>query len=228
MARVSVLIAARNRKAFLPECIASARRQTYRDLEIILVDDGSTDGTPELARLPDVYRRTPPLSCAHARNLAMDLARGDYLYVLDSDDYLAPNALQLSVETIERSGADMVFSELLFVRENRVVGLYGAREQTVEEVVEGKMIPHGSSMMRRSTLAVRYDETLASAEDLDFLLRWMPGKVLRMLPAPIYYYRIHPMQESASRRQSQVAQTIRARWHERRNAAVSKSTAEGE
>src|SRR5262245_51924772 len=122
MPRVSVLIAARNRREFLPECLDSVRSQTHRDHEIVLVDDGSTDGTRELARFADVYRWTPPRGCAHARNLAMGLARGEYLYILDSDDFLARNALELSVATIEESGVDMVFSDLLVVQNEEIVG----------------------------------------------------------------------------------------------------------
>lgn len=211
--RVSVLIAARNRRDMLPACLASVRSQTYRDHEIVLIDDGSTDGTDGLAGLADVYRWTPPRGCSHARNLAMSLARGEYLYVLDSDDYLAPRALELSVAAIEQTGGDMVFSDLFVVAgEGRIAGIYQAREQSALEVVEEKWIPHPSTMMRRRTLTIEYDETLPSAEDLDFLLRYMPGKVINRIPTPLYYYRFHSGQAGANPLQSNVARGIRERW----------------
>ena len=105
------------------------------------------------------------------------------------------------------------FSDLFFVGgDGRIAGIYQSREQSAGEVVEEKWILHGSSMMRRRTLSVEYDETLLSAEDPDFLLRYVPGKVINRIPIPLYYYRFHPGQASADPLQRKVASSIRERW----------------
>jgi glycosyltransferase involved in cell wall biosynthesis len=212
---VSVLIVTRDRKRFLGACLASLRIQTYTDFETILVDDGSVDGTEELADGATVFVKTPPLGVGQARNTAIDLATGKYLYILDSDDLLTPEALALSVRVIERTGADLVFSDLIRLRDGLVKRILPMREQSLQEVLISKEIPHGSSLIRRSTLDVRYDESLPSAEDFDFLLRYMPGKFLRKLPRPVYYYRYHSDQESRKPIQKETADWIRAKWSAR-------------
>jgi len=210
--RLSVLIPTRDRRALLTDCLASLRKQSYQNFEIILVDDGSSDGTEVLAPTVDIYVRTPPLGVGHARNLAISLAHGEFFYVLDSDDWLSDDALTLSVTAIDQSGADMVFSDLNLVQDGVVVGRFGACVQTASEVLESKRIPHGSSLIRRSTLNVRYDERLRSAEDLDFLLRYLPGKKVVQTPHPVYYYRLHDGQENQKAIQSVAAREIRSKY----------------
>lgn len=210
--RISVLIPTRDRRELLLACLASLRGQTYRDFEVIVVDDGSTDGTESLAPQVEIYIRTPPMGVGHARNVAISLARGEFLYVLDSDDWLSPDALELSIATIEESGADMVFSDLNEVRNGGIVGRFHSRVQTAAEALQSKDIPHGSTMIRKSTLNVRYDEQLESAEDYDFLIRYLPGKKLARLPRAVYYRRLHPAQESEKEIQGITARRIRAKY----------------
>lgn len=210
--RISVLIPTRDRRELLLACLASLREQTYRDFEVVVVDDGSTDGTERLAPRVEIYARTPPMGVGHARNVAISLARGEFLYVLDSDDWLAPDALELSIATIDETGADMVFSDLNEVKNGSIVGRFHSRVQTVAEALRSKEIPHGSTMIRKSTLNVRYDEQLESAEDYDFLIRYLPGKKLARLPRAVYYRRLHPAQESEKEIQGITARRIRAKY----------------
>lgn len=193
-------------------CLGSLREQTYRDFEVIVVDDGSTDGTESLAPHVEIYVRTPPMGVGHARNIAISLARGEFLYVLDSDDWLSPEALELSIATIDESGADMVFSDLNEVRNGSIVGRFHSRVQTAAEALQSKDIPHGSTMIRKSTLNARYDEQLESAEDFDFLIRYLPGKKLARLPRAVYYRRLHTGQESEKDIQGISARQIRAKY----------------
>jgi glycosyltransferase involved in cell wall biosynthesis len=193
-------------------CLGSLREQIYRDFEVIVVDDGSSDGTESLAPHVEIYVRTPPMGVGHARNIAISLARGEFLYVLDSDDWLSPEALELSIATIDESGADMVFSDLHEVRNGSIVGRFQSRVQTAAEALQSKDIPHGSTMIRKSTLNVRYDEQLESAEDFDFLIRYLPGKKLARLPRAVYYRRLHTGQESEKDIQGISARQIRAKY----------------
>ena len=101
---VSVIIASYNQAHFLHEAIESVLAQTYAGRELIVVDDGSTDGTQEIAqRYPDlsyVYQENAGPSAA--RNAGVKRSRGEYLVFLDADDRLLPEALQIGVESLQQ------------------------------------------------------------------------------------------------------------------------------
>lgn len=96
--RVSVIVPARNAAATLPATLASVRAQTFSDWEVVLVDDGSTDGTAALARAADervrVVRNEHSTGPAAARNRAIREARGELLALLDADDAYKPRYLE--------------------------------------------------------------------------------------------------------------------------------------
>ena len=109
---VSIIIPCYNAESYVADAIGSALAQTYQRVEVIAVDDGSTDGTAEVLRsLGSAIRwETRPNrgGCA-ARNRGLQLARGDLIQFLDADDLLHPNKLELQVAELERCGADIVF-----------------------------------------------------------------------------------------------------------------------
>lgn len=100
---ISVIIPVYNGECFLGEAIESVLAQTYRPLELIVVDDGSTDRTSEIARsYPQItYIRQPNGGAASARNRGIQAARGEYLAFLDSDDVWLPGKLTLQMEAFE-------------------------------------------------------------------------------------------------------------------------------
>ncbi len=106
---VSVIIPTYNREDLLPRALDSVIAQTFEDWEIVLVDDGSTDGTASLAdtyskRLGEriVYTRQPNTGCGGARNRGIDTARGRFVAFLDSDDEYLPNKLERQLELFAR------------------------------------------------------------------------------------------------------------------------------
>ena len=104
---ISVIVPVYNILQYLPRCVRSITAQTWQNLEVLLVDDGSTDGTgalcDELAgedkRIRVFHKENGGSSSA--RNLALEKSRGDYLGFVDSDDYIAPKSLSGFAETIE-------------------------------------------------------------------------------------------------------------------------------
>lgn len=108
---VSIIIPVYNRPALLREAVASALAQTWRPIEILIVDDGSTDDTPaviaELARSHDVIRalHRPNGGPGAARETGRLAARGEFLQYLDSDDLLLPSKLELQVTALLREPA---------------------------------------------------------------------------------------------------------------------------
>lgn len=111
---VSIIIPLYNRKQLIERCVRSVFRQTHKDLEIIIVDDGSTDGCESvlstIAHADDRVRiiRKTNGGVSSARNAGLDIATGQYVQFLDSDDTLLPHAVETAVSEIERSGADAV------------------------------------------------------------------------------------------------------------------------
>lgn len=108
MPRVSIIIPVYNRPILVLEAVASLQAQSLADWEAILVDDGSTDATPEV--LQDLAAQDPRLTVligrqrgpAAARNTGAAKARSDWLLFLDSDDWLAPEALLSLLQSPER------------------------------------------------------------------------------------------------------------------------------
>lgn len=216
--KVSVLVAAYNRYDYLKECLESIRNQTFKDFELIVVDDGSTEDMSGIEDLCDIYYRFGENKGISAtRNMSMDLARGEYIFIVDSDDVLEPTCIEEELNLIEDTGADMVFCRLPFINCEGVFvyGEFSVRVQTIPEVMREKLMPHPSSLIRRSSLGkAKYSEEYSSAVDLDFLLSFMLQKKqdIRMLDRPLYRYRIHGNQETSFERQKENAIRIREKY----------------
>lgn len=111
---VTVVVPIYNVEKYLERCIVSIINQTYRNLEIILVDDGSPDGCPSIC---DSYaEKDPRIKVIHkenaglgmARNTGIDHATGKYICFFDSDDYVEPNTIEVCVSAAITQGADLV------------------------------------------------------------------------------------------------------------------------
>lgn len=122
--RVSVIIPAYNSMPELTKCVTSVMEQTLGpdEIEIIAVDDGSTDGTgPELDRLARTCSRMRVVHQPNSggaggpRNTGLDLAGGDYVFFLDSDDYLGPDALRRMVAMADENRTDVVLGKMVSV-----------------------------------------------------------------------------------------------------------------
>ena len=114
--KVSVIVPVFRVEAYLPTCVDSILGQTYRNIELILVDDGSDDGCPAMC---DAYAAADArVRCIHKQNGGQAFARrdgvavatGDYFLFADSDDWLEPDAIERFVRTAEVNKADVVCS----------------------------------------------------------------------------------------------------------------------
>jgi glycosyltransferase involved in cell wall biosynthesis len=115
---LSVVVPIYNVEEYLEECLESLQAQQFTDFEVVMVDDGSTDGSPDVAqRFVDAdprFRliRQPNGGLGAARNWGVQAARGEFLAFLDSDDTLTPHAYAVMMRTIERTGSDFVVGTL--------------------------------------------------------------------------------------------------------------------
>ena len=114
MPAISVIIPVFNAERFLDRCIGSVRDQTFSDWEVVCVDDGSTDRTGVM--LDGYAELDPRIRVIHkvnegvsvARNVALDAAQGRFILFLDSDDFLHPQAMEITFSLAERDGSDVV------------------------------------------------------------------------------------------------------------------------
>lgn len=121
---VSVIVPIYKVEQYLDKCIKSIVDQTYRDLEIILVDDGSPDSCPKKCdewaekddRIKVIHKQNGGLG--FARNSGLDIATGDYIMFVDSDDYLSLNAIEVMYNRSVRDGSDLVITKWATVYEN--------------------------------------------------------------------------------------------------------------
>lgn len=138
---ISIVIPVYNVERYLPLCIDSALNQEYDNYELILIDDGSTDGCPGIC---DKYaKNNSRVSVVHqqnggqgeARNSGLDVATGEYVYFLDSDDTILPDTLSAFVEFLNRNGDfSIVSTDFQYVDENNRMAL--APHAGVDEVFD--------------------------------------------------------------------------------------------
>ena len=119
MKRISVIVPVYNQEKYLDECILSILHQTYSNLEIILVDDGSSDNSFEIcnkykkmdSRIQVIHKENGGLSSA--RNVGLDVVSGDYIMFCDSDDFYLPDTCYLMEKEITSKNADYVIGNYI-------------------------------------------------------------------------------------------------------------------
>ena len=120
---VSIIIPVYNVEKFFPKCIESVLGQTYSNIEIILIDDGSTDNSgnicdeleKEYEKIKVVHKINGGLSSA--RNVGIEMAEGEALFFLDSDDYISKNCIEQCVNMLYKSDSDIAIMQMLYIGE---------------------------------------------------------------------------------------------------------------
>jgi len=171
---VSVIIPAFNAASFLPHAVASVERQGYHPLEIVVIDDGSTDNTAEVARsLPSVtcYLHQQNKGPSAARNLGLRQAQGEFIAFLDADDQWPPGKLDLQLGRLRAEPRlDVVLGRIQYI------SLPGAEAIDIAFETEERTLTHvhlGSGVYRRPVFerVGLFEESLRYSEDVDWFMR---------------------------------------------------------
>ena len=210
---VSIIIPIYNVEMFLHECIDSALKQTYKDIELILVDDGSSDNCPQIcdeysaldSRVKVIHQKNVGLSCA--RNNGLAIAKGEYVYFLDSDDILAENAIMELYNNANERKLDVVLfdgyvidedgklakTNRLYIRKGRYEDVYTGKKLFVELK---RNFDYKSSVpllcIRKQCLInlnLTFCEGILHEDELFTFLLLMQCKRAGHLPKPLYYRR---------------------------------------
>jgi len=208
---VSVVIPVYNGEKYLQAAVDSALHQSYPNLEIIVVNDGSTDAS---ASIINAYRRRvisieqPNLGVSAARNAGIKRASGDFIAFLDQDDQWFATKVEKQVSVFQRQPlVGLVHTDAVWfdaVRQQEVVKVQDSQARAAlagrvfEKLLLGNYVVNSSVMVRRAALLESggFDESLSknSCQDYDLWLRIAYAWEFAYLPEKLLLYRLHPGQ----------------------------------
>lgn len=214
----SIIIPAYNAEKYLQAAIESVISQSDSDWELILVDDGSTDSTPEICdkaakankKIKTIHRKNGGLSAA--RNTGLDAATGEFIAFLDADDLLAPDFLRLLSDALKNTDASFAATPFVrFTKSSPIINNYSERKSSnyltikVEDSIRQSLyqtrlhsapyvLDHSAwGKLYRKELwdNVRFTEGIWY-EDLDIFTRlWRNAQLVAFVPVPLMFYRSH-------------------------------------
>ncbi|WP_372519746.1 glycosyltransferase [Candidatus Ruminimicrobiellum ovillum] len=194
---ISIMMPTYNNGKYIKQAIESIYAQNYDNIEIIVVDDGSTDNTKEiLKQYKDIkYFYIEHKGIPFARNVALENSKGEYIAFCDSDDYWLPNKINKQMQYFkDHPNCEIVFTkyENFFENENLKTNRRAVYEKKVEDVFK-QYLP--SSIVKKSLFDKYgfFDENFNVSEDTEFLYRiFKKGiKVNNIIPEVLYKRRIH-------------------------------------
>ena len=204
---ISVIMPVFNTKQYLKKAIESVLQQTYQDWELILVDDGSFDGSENMCddyaekdcRIRVIHQENRGLS--GARNTGMRLASGEFLQFLDSDDWLYPDTLEAAHDSIVASGSDMVIFDAQYESDNfswhekSIIpdGVYNS-EVILEKLAKPSIPPYAWNKFCRRSLyeGISFPERENWEDVATTFYPVSRAKKITVLGKPLYHYRQRP------------------------------------
>ena len=205
---VSIIIPTYNYGIYLSTAIQSCLNQTYKPIEIIIVDDGSTDDTKDIVKKFDdrvIYFYQKNSGVSAARNKGLELAKGDYLAFLDSDDYLMDHSIEIKLDILKQyPDIGIVFSstysktfgqdELRYNRRFKKFRKPIISDRFYEDLLLRRIPFQPSANLLRSSLAkqFRFPTNLSNGEDLAFFVKIFFATKGYYLPEPTAVNLRHP------------------------------------
>ena len=221
MAKVSVVIPAYNCERYIKETIESALSQTYKDIELIVVDDGSTDGTGEIVKSFSSKLKYVPQNKntgpSAARNEGIKMATGEYVAFLDHDDVWMPNKIERQIRLFEDNGETaLTYSNYLYVGQSgKEMGtLFDTvrphRGFIFEHLILDNFVPTSSVVFKKKVLDEigGFKERFLIAHDFELYLRIAERYKADFISTPLVRRRIYPASASIEGRKIMLEETI--------------------
>lgn len=210
--KVSIVVPVYNCEKYLNRCIDSLVQQTYKNIEIILVDDGSTDSSGQIC---DKYKTDDERikvfhiansGSAEARNYGLDRASGKYIMFVDSDDYIELNSVGCFVNEAERNNLDIIAGKYIVVDEKQNILDKSSKKilsnNSSYEIFSGEkfLVTNGFfpvlwlyfyslEYLRKINLKLRTFQNNGCYEDTEFVIKALvKAKRIKMMDLPFYYY----------------------------------------
>ncbi|SNC74370.1 Glycosyltransferase involved in cell wall bisynthesis [Marinobacter sp. es.048] len=212
MATVSVVTPTYNRARFLPDAVASVLAQTYADLELIVVDDGSVDNTRKVlepflsdGRVRYFYQENQGQS--HARNHAIEQATGDFIAFLDSDDLWAPYKLKKQLAILKANpDVDVIHGdEAMIDEQGSVISLENMKRYSgyiTRYLLADNSVSIATVLVRRRCFDEMggFDTSMGVADDYELWLRFSARYLFHYEPCIVASYRVMADQISSDKR----------------------------
>ena len=185
--KVSILIPAYNVDAFLSKCLGSVLSQTFKDFEVILVNDGSTDGTAELCnefavqdnRIKVFHKQNEGISAT--REFCLKQASGEYIQFIDADDWITPNMLESMYNASVENNADVVgcnFTQVCPKETKRTRTFYSSKDSFLRAVISNEWGVLWKILVKRSVVTERnihFPLGINGGEDYFFVINVLLG-----------------------------------------------------
>ncbi|MBH8555244.1 glycosyltransferase [Nostocaceae cyanobacterium CENA357] len=179
---VSIIIPCFNAEKWLAQAIDSCLKQTYSNIEIIVIDDGSTDNSLEIIKSYGnqvIWQSLLHKGGNFARNRGLDLSKGEYIQYLDADDYILPEKIERQVHFLEATGADVVYGDWRHQRHLPdgssfldKIEISEMQSDILASLLANWWVALAALLYKRTAVenSNGWDETLSAAQDRDFLL----------------------------------------------------------
>ncbi|MBW4574226.1 MAG: glycosyltransferase [Aphanothece sp. CMT-3BRIN-NPC111] len=204
MPSVSVIITTYQRASLVTQAIKSVLAQSYKDYEIIVVNDGSTDNTAEVLnkfqdKIKIIHQNNKGLS--FARNIAIQNSQGQYIAFLDDDDVWLPTKLEKQIALLEANNKiGLIYSDMSYFDEKEIFPETTAKKRPLPLArISWMLFPYPNLTPRPSSVVVRretldeiglFDESLTACEDYDLWLRISEKWLVYYLDEPLTMYRL--------------------------------------
>ena len=207
--KVSIIIPVHNSSKYLKKCIDSVLKQTYKNIEVICIENGSKDNSLKILKQ---YKTIKTYSLKEsgislARNYGIKKAKGDYLYFLDSDDYIKENLIEKLVKKLEKDKSDLCYAKYysFFEEKNKIekTELYTFDIFNKKEIITNlHNINLGAPKLYKKEIITNNDVTFplnTKYEDVYFVLKYIYfSNKISMVDEYLYYYVIHNNSETTT------------------------------
>ncbi|MCL2072996.1 MAG: glycosyltransferase [Marinilabiliaceae bacterium] len=202
--RISIIIPCYNLSGYLEPCLNSCILQTYPNIEILMINDGSQDNTKEII---DYYAkldsRVVPINknnegVAKTRKIGIEKATGDYLFFLDGDDYLPLDAIEILLNEIIEQNADIVVGNFYveqsqgFITENQIDNQCLSGNEFIKIILKNRIFSLCAKLFKKElfTESLNYHYELKRGEDASLLIQLVNNAAkVKGLDKKVYYYR---------------------------------------
>ena len=197
--KVTVYITNFNYGHYLEKAVNSVLNQTYEEVEVLIIDDGSTDNSHDIIEkfstinnIKIIYQKNKGLIVTN--NIALRLAQGKYIMRLDADDYLDKNAIKLMVDELDKdSELGLVFPNYFIVDENENITNFRLRIPSEKNNVKDNPAHGACTLIRTSFLRSigGYDESFKCQDGYFLWINFLSKFKTKNIETPLFYYRRH-------------------------------------
>ena len=218
--KVSIIMPAYNAESYIEESVNSVLGQTFKDWELIIIDDGSSDRTAEICKkytsFDDriIYLFQENSKQATARNNGLKITKGDIIAFLDSDDLWLPNKLELSLSYFDLDKFDLIFTDAYFGNNDEIENGSNLKKlnvtdseyfgkESIAQFIEFTRIPILTVLVKKQIIEniIFFDHKCVPAEDYDLWLRLLKaGCRFKSINLPLSIYRVQEKSSTASDR----------------------------